>query len=502
MKSVDIRIVSFAAIAAVTGCANLPSVGPDYKSPEDYATSSVLPDAGLPTEDLTETYEYKPASSNEDVRVEISNEYLARWWERLNDPILASLVENAISNNVDFLIAQRRLEQSLWQMVGTTSAFMPRFSLDGSATRNELHRNNRSVQGAYRHKEMDVFNGGLNATWEIDVFGGSRRSTEAAIARAQAAVADVDQAWVTLTTQIGEKYISLRTTQERIAVARTNLVLQTETYDILKSRLDSGIGDELAVHQCAYVVETTRAKIPLLLAEEESLKNAIAILAGEMPGSFSDLLQPDLRRDWLMAPNRVAELPLDMIRSRPDVKSAERRLAAQIANVGVAKSQWYPRLFINGGVGMEATHASKFAQPGSFYASIGPSVSWPFFQGGNVYASVKEAEAAVEEARLNYERTLDHAHAEVRNAYFSYTQEYHRYKALQAAVKAATEAVSISKDLYKNGLKDFNNVLDAQRSRLDLEEQLAVSRGQITTDLIKLYGTLGGGLATGSVDAE
>ena len=496
MKSSDIRIVAVAALAAATGCANLPSVGPDYKAPPPAGDAAVvLPDAGLPTTNLTETCEYRAAEAADDTRVVISNEYLARWWERLNDPVLATLVENAISNNVSFLIAQRRLEQSLWQMVGTASAFLPKFSIDGSASRNEMHRNNRSVQGAYRHKEMDVFSGGFNGTWEIDVFGGSRRASEAALARAQAAVSDVDQAWIELTTQIGEKYITLRTTQERIAVARTNLVLQAETYDILKSRFDSGIGDELAVNQCAYVVETTRARIPTMLAQEESLKNAIAILSGETPGALDEMLKPDLSRDWLLAPQRVAELPLDMIRTRPDVKAAERRLAAQVAQVGVAKSLWYPKLYISGGVGMEATHISKFAQPGSFYASIGPSFSWPLFQGGSVYARVKEAEAAVEEARLAYALSLDTAYAEVRDAYASYTLEYHRYKALQAAVKAASDAVTISKDLYKNGLRDFNNVLDAQRSRLDLEEQLAVSRGQITTDLIELYGTLGGGLA-------
>ena len=493
MKQIDIRIAAVAALAAAAGC--IATVGPDYEAPETPADAYALPDAGAPTTNLTETCEYRAAEGEEDVRVEISNDYLARWWERLNDPVLSELVENAISNNVSYLIAQRRLEQALWQMVGTASAFSPKFSLDGSATRNEMHRNNRSVQGAYRHKELDVFGGGLNATWEIDVFGGSRRASEAALARAQAAVADVDQAWVALTTQIGEKYITLRTTQERISVARTNLVLQTETYDILKSRFDSGIGDELAVNQCAYIVETTRARIPSLLAQEEALKNAIAILAGQTPGALADALAPDLGRDWLLAPQRVSELPLNMIRSRPDVKAAERRLAAQVAMVGVAKSLWYPKLYINGGIGLESTRASKFAQPGSFYASIGPSVSWPFFQGGNVLAKVKEAEAAVEEARLAYVLSLDVAHSEVRGAYAAYTQEYHRYKALQAAVKAASDAVTISKDLYKNGLRDFNNVLDAQRSRLDLEEQLAISRGQITTDLIELYGTLGGGLA-------
>lgn len=486
------------SLAVCTGCINMPSVGPDYVEPEIKSAECVLPDAGAPTAELTETGEYKVAEADADNRIVVSDDLMARWWERLDDPVLANLVEGAITNNLSYKVAISRLRQANWELVGSCSAFMPKGSIDGSVTRSEIHRNNRSSTGA-RHKEMDVFNGGFNASWEIDMFGGNRRAVEAALAQAEAAGWGVAQAWIELTAEIGEAYVSLRTVQERIEVARTNLALQSETYEILKSRFDSGIGDELAVNQSAYSVESTRANIPQLLAQEEALKNALAILAGVTPGSLHETLKPVPGRDWLMAPQKVSEIPLDLIRSRPDVKQAERRLAAQVASVGVAKAAWYPKLYITGGLGLESTHASKFMQPGSFYASIGPSITWPLLQGGNVYARVKEAEEKVEEARLNYQLAIDNAYSEVRSNYASYTLEYHRYQALEAAVKAATDAVTISKDLYQNGLKDFNNVLDAQRSRLTLEEELAVSRGQITIDLIDLYRSLGGGLA---VDGE
>lgn len=495
MKKVLNRFAVF-SLAATTGCMNLPSVGPDYTEPEVEAPVCALPDAGSPTEELSGTGEYKTAGAEADERVVVSEDLMARWWERLNDPVLAELVECAIADNLSFKAAVSRLRQAEWEMIGTLSAFSPKASIDGSATRTESHRNNRSVQGAYRHRQLDVFNAGFNASWEIDIFGGNRRATEAALAKAEAAGWGVAQAWVELTTRLGQQYITLRTIQDRIAVARNNLQLQSETYDILKSRFDSGIGDELAVHQCAYIVEQTRARIPQLLSQEEALKNAIAILAGKTPGELHETLKPVPGRDWLMSPQKVAELPMDLIRSRPDVKAAERTLAAQVASVGVAKSAWYPKLFITGGLGLESVQASKFAQPGSFYASIGPSISWPLLQGGNVVARTKAAEARVEEARLNYELALESAYAEVRDNYSAYTLEYHRYQALNSAVKAATDAVTISQDLYKNGLRDFNNVLDAQRSRLNLEEELAVSRGQITVDLIALYRSLGGGLAS------
>ena len=487
-----------ASAAVLTGCASwIPSVGPSYEEPEFDVAPYALPDAGMPTTNLTETCEYESARSNDDVRVVISDDVMCRWWKRFDDPLLESLVEGAVTNNLSFLMAQERLGRAWWELLGSYAAFVPKFDVGAGWVRNWYGA--KTGGGSAAGKNFTAANAsqvGLDGSWEIDIFGGSRRNTEAAIAQAEAAGWTVADAWLALTTQIGQQYVNLRTTQARISVARRNLKLQSETYDILKSRFDSGIGDELAVNQCAYVVEQTRAGIPTLLAQEESLKNAIAILVGECAGALEETLAalPE-DRDWLLAPQRIAELPLDWIRSRPDVKVAERDLAAATARIGVAKAQWFPRLFLNGSVGYEASRHSRLFTADSFVASLGPSVSWPIFRGGAVYANVKAAEASAREAALRYELAVDNAYAGVRNAYSAYTQEYRRYQSLQAAVKAAEDAVNISKDLYKNGLKDFNNVLDAQRSLLQFAEQLVISRGQITVDLIDLYKNLGGGLA-------
>jgi outer membrane protein TolC len=188
-------------------------------------------------------------------------------------------------------------------------------------------------------------------------------------------------------------------------------------------------------------------------------------------------------------------IPLDVMRNRPDVRVAERKLASQVANVGIAKSLFYPKFYINGSFGLDSVKASKFFNRDSFLASIGPSFSWPIFQGGNLLANLKIEESKMSEAALNYELVLLRAYEETRNAYSSYTQEYHKYQSLQGAVDAARAAVDISNDLYKNGLRDFNNVLDAQRSLLVLEESLAISRGEISLCLIALYKALGGGMA-------
>ena len=490
MKNHYLYILAFAA-ALVAGCMSLPSVGPDYAEPSFDIPEKLLPDAGYPTTNLTAGCEYRPADSNADNRVVISKDRLARWWEGFDDPVLEDLVESAVSNNISFIMAQRRFEQASWELLGSYAAFVPKFDAGGGWRRQWSREKTRSGRNVYNVRDV-----ALDGNWEIDIFGGNRRLAEAAFANAEAAGWTVADAWVALTTQIGIQYINLRTTQARLDVARTNLVLQSETYDILKSRLDSGIGDELAVNQCAYIVEQTRARIPQLLAQEEVLKNAIAVLAGEVPGAMHEMLAPlDVNRDWLLQPQKIAEMKLDMMRARPDVKAAERALAAQTARIGAAKAQWFPKLYITGSVGFENKKKSHLFARDSFLASLGPAISWPIFQGGAIYANVKATESKMLELALAYELAIENAYGEVRNAYSAYTQEYHRYQALKSAVKAASDAVAISNDLYKNGLKDFNNVLDAQRSRLQLEEEFVVSRGQITLNLIELYRALGGGLA-------
>ena len=166
-----------------------------------------------------------------------------------------------------------------------------------------------------------------------------------------------------------------------------------------------------------------------------------------------------------------------------------------MASIGVAKADWFPKLYITGSLGWENRGKTRLFSKESFFATLGPAVSWPIFQGGAIYANVKAAEARTSEAALNYELAVETAYKDVRNAYAYYTNEYLRNKALAGAVKAATDAVTISQDLYKNGLKDFTNVIDAQRSRLQYEEEFVISRGQITLDLIRLYKALGGGLS-------
>ena len=480
-------------LMAAAGCSWLPSVGPDYEQPKAEIPELPLPDAGLPTTNLTSVGEYVPAAGEADGRTLITTNSVSSWWRSFDDPVLTDLVTESVTNNLTFRMACERLEASRWHLQGAYAAFLPKVSFGANATQMEKGPNTSSMAETGRTLHRDLFAGGFDATWEIDIFGGSRRSTEMAWAEYEAAGWTLEDAYVSLTAEVAREYIQLRTTQQRLAVARTNLVLQTETYDIVKSRLDSGIGDQLAVSQSKYIVDQTRASIPPLLAQEEALKNALAILAGDMPGTRHASLAECPDRTWLVAPSRLETLPLDLIRGRPDVRVAERKFAAQVAAVGVAESMWYPKLYINGSLGLESLKASKLVDRDSVYGSIGPSVSWPIFQGGNVYANIKAEEARMNEAFLNYELTLEKAYGEVRDAYAAYTQEYHRYMALEGAVAAANDAVAISKDLFQTGLRDFTAVIDAQRSLLTLQEARVISRGQIAEHMIALYKALGGG---------
>ncbi len=494
MKDMRIVLGSAALVCAWAGCSSLPSVGPDYEEPKLDMLVAPAPDAGYPTTNKTATGEFKPAATNEDPRVEITPETIRAWWSQFNDEALTNLIAGAVSNNLSFLIAQERLVQARWAVVGSAAAFMPKISMDGTYTRSGAHRFTSSRAGSGKNYHGDHWSSGFDASWEIDIFGGTRRAYEAAGASLDAAACNVEYAWVSLSSEIGRQYITLRTAQERLRVARANLKLQGETYDILKSRLDSGIGDELAVNQAKYNVEQTRATIPNLLEEEEECLNALAILVGTTPGALHKELGTLPDRDWVLAPQRLAAIPLDLVRQRPDVRAAERALAAQSAAVGVARSYLFPKFYINGSFGLDSIEANKFFRRDAFLASIGPSFSWPIFQGGNLIANMKKEESKMNEAALNYELALTTALGEARSAYSAYTQEYHRYQSLLGAVKAARAAVDISNDLYKNGLKDFNNVLDAQRSLLTLEEASTISRGRITLTLIALYKALGGGL--------
>ncbi|MBR4257883.1 MAG: TolC family protein, partial [Kiritimatiellae bacterium] len=232
------KILLPALVLAAAGCCLLPSVGPDYKSPDmDGLPSYAMPDAGYPTTNRTEVGEWKPAEGDDDIRTLVTTNDISCWWCRFDDDVLTNLVASAVSSNLTFRMAQQRLQASAWMLFGSYAAFMPKATFGASGTVGQHERYTSSQYGTWlstgsKRNYSDIFRAGFDASWEIDIFGGSRRATEAAWSEMAASYWSLEDAWVTLTAEVGREYIQLRTTQQRIAVARTNLVLQTETYDI------------------------------------------------------------------------------------------------------------------------------------------------------------------------------------------------------------------------------------------------------------------------------
>ena len=337
-----------------------------------------------------------------------------------------------------------------------------------------------------------MYRAGLDASWEIDIFGGTRRAVEAAGARLESEIADLYDVWISLAAEVALNYIEIRTFQRRLRVAHKNLKAQEETFDILSSRYTVGLTDALDVSRARYNMESTRSAIPLLQAGLEASLNSMAVLIGQQPGSLHK------RFDRIMPipvppEGEIAGINADVLRRRPDIRRAERQLAVESARIGEAAAMLYPKFSLAGFFGTQSFRSSELFTASAGSGSIVPGVIWPVFQAGELVNRVRAQTAVKDQYLAIYEKTVLSAIAEVRDALSGYVQENRRIEFLQNAVQAAEEAVVIARDKYSNGLTDFNSVLDAQRSLLGLEETLAVSRGDISRYMVKTYKALGGG---------
>jgi len=411
---------------------------------------------------------------------------LAGWWMSLKDTELTGLIERACINNLDLKAAKARLREARASRIAVRAGLFPSLDLSGSATRS------RSSGDTGAGSTRTMYSTGLDAGWEIDFFGGVRRSVEAAEADIEAAQEELNDVLVSLSAEVAVNYIELRTYQARLDVAKENLKAQQETYELTTSRFVSGLDDELAVAQAQANLESTRAKIPALNTSIEEAKNRIAVLLGEPSGSLHEELE-DHRPIPVSSPEVAVGVPADVLRRRPDVRQAERELAAQSARVGVARSDLYPKLTLSGSIGYDALSAGDLITAGSRAWSYGPRITLPIFNAGSIRANIEVASARQEQALINYEAAVLSAVEEVENALVAYVQEQSRQQSLGQAARAARQSVELAENKYQAGLVDFGTVLDAQRTLLSYQDQLALSEGTVTTNLVRLYKALGGG---------
>jgi NodT family efflux transporter outer membrane factor (OMF) lipoprotein len=465
------RLVLSVLLGIFTGCA----VGPDYVAPE-------IPVPPAWHAELRGGATGRPTDP----------QALASWWTTLDDPILTSLIDRAVQGNLDLKKAQARVREARARRGINLADLFPTLDATGSATYSRGSGNIRTAQGSSAITALDSYAIGLDASWELDVFGGVRRSVEAATADLQASVEDLRDVLVSLLGEVALNYIQARTLQARLAVAEANLAAQAETYELTAVRLEAGLTTALDVEQATYNLESTRSQIPTLQSGLEEAKNRLAILLGEHPGAVHTELAA--RQPLPVPPLEVAVgVPADLLRRRPDVGQAERKLGAQTAQVGVATAELYPKFSLVGSIGLSALDLTNMFSAASRAYSIGPTVSWRLFDAGAIRKNIEVQSALQEQALTQYEATVLTALEEVENALVAFVEEQRRREALRDATRAAERAVALAQAQYGAGMVDFRSVLDAQRSLLSLQDQLAQSEGTATSNVVRLYKALGGG---------
>jgi multidrug efflux system outer membrane protein len=459
-----LRLCGPLAVVIAAGC----TVGPDYVRPKNSLPASWH-------SELEGGLTGKPIDTNT----------LASWWTRLGDPQLSSLIERAMAGNLDLATARSRVRESRARRSAVRGALFPTLNATGSVTSSRTDTNTGADTSG------QVYSSSFDAGWEMDVFGGVRRSIEAANADLQAGEEDLHDVLVSLLAETALNYVEVRTFQARLAAAQASLTAQNETYELTQWRSEAGLEDELAMYQARYNLENTRSQIPTLRTGLEEAMNRLAVLLGETPGNLAGELEKP--KAIPVPPAEVAVgVPADVIRHRPDVRRAERELAAQTARVGVAMANLYPQLTLNGSIGLETLSLTDPSSQRSQTVSGGPRFSWAVFD-PTVRPNIEVQSALQEQALIGYRAAVLGSLEEVEDALVEYAQEQQRRDNLQQATEAARAAAELAQDKYQAGLTDFSNVLDAERSLLSFQDQLAQSNGTVTSNLIRLYKALGGG---------
>jgi len=415
-------------------------------------------------------------------------ETLANWWLTLNDDELNSLIGRAVQSNLDLKNAKARVREARALRGISQSSLFPSLSGDASASKYRSSENGMTGKGG----EHDLYAAGFDAGWELDVFGGTRRLVEASQADLEASRENLHDVLVTLMAEVALNYVELRTYQTRLIQTRANIKSQQHTYELNQSRFEAGLINELPVQQSLYNLERTRSHISTLHIGLEAAKNRLAVLLGQRPGSLAEEFSKE-KTIPVIPPSVAVGVPAETLRHRPDIRRAERNLAARTARIGVATADLYPKFHLMGTIGLESLSSSNFFDSASQIWRIGPGMSWNIFQGGAIRQNIEVQNARQEQALISYETTLLKALEEVENTLVAYAREQQRMESLRAATTAARSAAQLAEDQFQAGLVDFSNVLDAQRAQINFEDELAQSEGSVTANLIRLYKALGGG---------
>ncbi len=467
------RLLSLVAVACalvLSGC----TVGPDYvepviEAPDAWHTAAV---EGLEEGEAT----------------------LQTWWTVFDDEKLTELVMRSAEGNLDLNRALWRVEEARALRGVVSSLKKPQVGFSADANRS-LPSDNGAL-GDFAPEDGfeagNLFAAGVGASWEIDVFGRIRRQVEAADAATQASVEAYRDVLVSLYAETALAYVNVRASQERLRIAHANVEAQENTLQLTKDRFDSGLVSALDVAQAESNLANTYSLIPVIEREINEGLNRLAVLLGENPGALHAELDDEVPIPH--EPEAVTMgLPTELLRQRPDVRRAERLLASQTAQIGVATADLYPTFSLAGFLGLEALNAGDLLSGDSVTWNAGLPIRWNIFSGGRIRSRIRAEEARTNQALATYEQTVLYALEESENAMVAYVKEVQRRERLSQAVNATQRSLDLVLTQYTAGLTDFQNVLDTQRTLLLREDELAVAEGLVIGNLVRLYRALGGG---------
>ncbi|MFI4869006.1 MAG: efflux transporter outer membrane subunit [Steroidobacterales bacterium] len=464
-------------LAGVAGCA----VGPNYHAPKTATPGEFIavPEAGGQVAAAT--------------RAAVD---LSQWWHSLNDPELDSLIDRAIRANPDIEIALTRLQEARTQQVVLLGNALPEVAASGAAGRGSGSDITRAgavpaLRAGDNKGSLDQIRqvAGFTAIWELDLFGGYRRAIEAGKYDVEAAAATRSAVLLSVVADVARGYVDLRGLQMRLAIIRNNIATAEQSRDLQQTRFDRGLTNELDLQLAIRELETLQSELPLLESEIKAAQYSIAVLLGQYPEDVAkELAQPGSLPNL---PQGIEPgLPIDLLQRRPDIRQAERQLAAATARIGVATADLFPRVALNGGLG---TQSGDIGAHGSHIWAFGPAVYWPLLDFGALDALVSIADLQAHERLIAYRRSVIDAVRDADTAIANYDAQERRLDNLAAAMMASERAVSLAQQRYDRGLTDFLNVVDAERTQYSLEDQYTTAQQSAADAFIYLYKALGGG---------
>lgn len=459
----------------LAGCA----AGPDFKAPKTIVDSAFAngSQTNLSSEQVT-----------------------ADWWHAFNDPVLNRLVDRAVAENHDLRIATARVREARASHDQSRWDFFPSPRAEAGWQKTTSAKDSIFMPTTREQRELDLFTTGFDATWELDVFGRVRRANEAARADWLGTYMQRRDVLVSLEAEVARNYFELRGTQNRLEVARKNATNQEETLKLTLSKVQAGRGTELDSARARAQLDATKAAIPPLESSILKSIHRLSVLSGQQPNALTAELSKPAPLPALPKQVNISS-PADLLRRRPDIRTAEYALHSATARIGVATADLFPRVTVNGRIGLSSSDFANLTKSGSDYYGFGPNISWAALDIGHVRARIRSSKAKAEEALAVYEKTVLKALEETENALVDFGHSESRRDYLESSTSAAEQAFKLARQRYEGGISDFLTVLDAQRTQLEEQDQLAQSQMATATSLVAVYKSLGGGWQIGSTNA-